>query len=207
MKQKGNVINFHRIIPTTAEFIGLLLLTVLVVFLGSTKTLINYYGLSSTDQLIQQSTSAAVSNGLSKLDAFSITDRLVTFLVWAGVGVLCFNIVQGISRLYHQLEEEEQVSSNRYIHPKTFARSAFWRGVAIDFIGTVSCLALLAAALYCLVGYVLPVSLTYTQTFLTGPSLAHAGQFAIGFFMLYGWIVVLTIAFKLLINRHRLAVR
>jgi hypothetical protein len=52
--------------------------------------------------------------------------------------------------------------------------------------------------------YVLPIALTYTRAFLTGISLVHFGGFLLGFFMLYGWLFVLTVIPKLLVNRHRL---
>lgn len=180
------------------------MLTLFVILLGNTKQLIEYYGLSTSGQIIKQNTSQAVATGLGKLDQFSFTDKVVTFMVWAIIGVLCFSIVQVIARFYRDFEIEEEVSSNRYIHPATFVRAVFWRQVILDFIGLLFCLVVLGAALYCLLAYVLPVTLTYTSTFLTGITVIHFGGFILGFVMLYGWLFVLTVIVKTLVNRHRL---
>jgi hypothetical protein len=197
-------IDITRIVPTLFEMLSLLLLAVGIIVLGNTKQLLDYYGLSSSDQLIKHSTSHAIASGLGKLDTFSFTDKVVTFLVWAVIGVLCFSVVQMIGRFYREFQDEEQVSSNHYIHPATFVRAAFWRRVILDFLGLLLCLVALGAALYGMLAYVLPIALTYTRAFLTGISLVHFGGFLLGFFMLYGWLFVLTVIPKLLVNRHRL---
>src|SRR5882757_8538006 len=198
MKQtNGMYINFSRIVPTLFELVGILLLTLLVVLLGNTKQLLDYYGLSGSGDVIKHSTSAAISNGLAELDGFSLTDKIVTFMVWAVIGVLCFSVVQVIAGAYRDFEENEKVSSNRYVHPSTFVRGAFWRKVILNFIGTLAGLIILGAALYCLLAYVLPVALANTSTFLTKISLGHVGSFLLGSLMLYGWIFVLTIILKI----------
>jgi hypothetical protein len=202
--QSSTHIDFKRVVPTLVELIGLLLLTIFIVVLGNTKSLIEYYGLAGSDEVISHSTSQAVASGLGKLDQFSFTDKVVTFIVWAIIGVLCFSIVQVIARFYHDFEAQEEVSSNRYIHPATFVRAVFWRRVVLDFIGLLLCLVALGAALYCMLAFVLPIALTNTRAFLTGISLINFGGFVSGFFMLYGWVFVLAIIMKLLVNRHRL---
>ena len=183
------------------------MLTIIILLVGNTQELLDYYGLSGTKHVIKQSAGHAISTGLGKIDTFSFTDKVVTFMVWALIGVLCFSVVQVIARIYREIEEEEKLSSNRYVHPKTFTRGVFWRRVALDFLGVVVGLALLIGGLYCLLAYVLPIALTYTQSFLTGVSVVHAGSLVVGFFMLYGWTLILAIVLKYIVNRHRLFTR
>jgi len=197
----------QRIIPTWFEAIGLFVLVVLFVLVGSTPQLLEYYGLNNANQVIKQGAGHAITTGLGRLDGLSFTASAVTFLVWAVVGILCFAIVQALSRVYQEVKEENQVSSSRYIHPNTFARATFWRQVALDFVSIFLSLAILIAGFYLLFAFVLPAALAYTQELLTGNGFQHLGGFVLGFCILYGWVLVLAAILKFVINRHRLTSR
>ncbi len=197
-------IQFKRILPTPFELASLLLLAVALIGIGNTRQLLDYYGLDSSTTVIQNSAGSAINSGLSKLDAFSFTGRIVTFAIWSIIGVFCFSVVQAIGRVYRGLEEDEAISSNRYVHPRTFVRSAFWKQVIKDFTGLLVGLALLGSALYLFFAYSLPAALAYTRLFLLGVSASRIGAFVLGFGILYAWLIVLCGCIKLLVNRRQL---
>ncbi|HET6925162.1 MAG TPA: hypothetical protein VFH39_05000 [Candidatus Saccharimonadales bacterium] len=189
------------------EYVGLLFVALMILLLGNTQQLLEYYGFDTSGQVIKQGAHQAIASGLSKLDGLSFTDRVVTFVVWALIGVVCFSLVQLIGRVYHDFEEEEKVSSNRYVHPSTFRRADFWKQVALDFIVATISLGLLVAGVVLLFAYVLPVALSYSESFLTHASLSHFINFLVGFFMVYVWSLVLAVIFKYYLHRHRLLAR
>jgi len=195
---------YARLLPGTFELVSLIFLTVLVVILGNSRQLLDYYGLSTTNTVLRQSAGDAITRGLSRLDSFSLTSTVVTFLIWAAVGLLCFSIAQAIARGYHEFQREEELSSNRYVHPSTFTRRDFWRHVAGNFGLLVVGLLLLAIVLYLFFGYIMPIGLTYAQLFLQGVSIIHAGYFLLGLAVIYVGLVAIDLSFRFLTQRHRL---
>lgn len=193
----------RNLLPTLYETIGLILLALFVIFLGNFSQLLNYYGLQSSGQVIRTSASQAIENGLSKIDNFSFTDRVVTFIIWAFIGMLCFSVVQGIGRVGRDLEYEERLSSNKFIHPKTFRRGKFWLQVAKNYIMLVISLAILSALLFLMLLYVLPASLAYCRSFLSGTTLSSVTDFLIGWAIMAVALIALDLSLRLVINHHR----
>lgn len=197
-------IKFNRILPNTFQSVAVFILAIFVIVLGNTKQILHYYGLNSSTQVIHNTTSSAITSGLGRLDNFQATAGLVTFGIWAVIGLFCFSIVQMIVRVYRGLEEDEALSSNRYVHPATFVRKAFWKGVLGDFVGLILSVLLLAVVCYLFVGYGLAISLADTRLFLHGVSVARIGDVLLGFVLLYAWLLVITSCLKLVFNRRKL---
>lgn len=193
-----------RILPNGFELIGLGFLTIFVTILGNSQQLIEYYGLSSSTDVIKTSASQAISNGLAVLDSFSFTRTVITFIIWGVVGLLSLSVVQAIGRVWQTIEYDEEVSSKHYVHPRMFTRKRFWREVIEDFFGLAAGVILLATSLYCFMAVVWPVGLTYARDFLLSMSLAKAGLFVVGLFVLYCGLTVILSCLKLLLHRHHL---
>lgn len=192
-----------NLIPTVYETIGLVALSLLVVLLGNTRELLDYYGLQSSGQVIKTSAGQAIGNGLNKLDSFSFTDRVVTFIIWAVIGMLCFSVVQGIAKVGHDIEYEERLSSNKFVHPKTFRKGAFWVQVFKNFIMLVVSLAILCALLFLILLYILPASLAYCRVFVGGINLTSAADFLIGLAIIFFGLLMLDLSLRLVVNHHR----
>lgn len=199
-----STIKIDRILPTLFEAAGMFVVASAILIIGNTKSLLDYYSLGSLNEVLQNSAGQAVRSGLDKVDSYSFTYSLVTFLVWAIIGVVCFSIAQVAISVYNELRQEEQVSSNAYIHPRSFRRSLFWKQVLTDLVLSAVGMFGLLGGLFLLLLYVLPISLTYTRSFLVGFEIMRAPWFLIGFFMLYLWMLILTTVLKLTLNRHRL---
>jgi uncharacterized membrane protein SpoIIM required for sporulation len=197
-------IRSKHIFPGTFELISLVVVSILVVVLGNSRQLLDYYGLSSTNQVLKQGAGDTIAKGLTQLDSFSFTGQVVTFLIWAVVGLLCFSVAQAIARGYQEFQREEELSSNRYIHPSTFRRSAFWKSVGWNFATVVAGLTLLGLALYGMLAYVLPIGLTYTQVFLQGVSVLHLGYFLLGLAVIYVGLIILDCCLRLLTHRRQI---
>jgi len=198
-------IHYSRIVPGKFGLISLIALDVVIVVLGNATQMLDYYGLRSSGSVIKDSAGSVVTSGLSKVDSFNFTGPVVTFAIWAIIGVFCFSLVQGIARIYRDIEDDKELSSNDYVHPETFVRRSFWNQVLLDVAGLIGCLSLIFASLYILLVSVLPTSLTDTRPFLLGGSPAHLAMFVFGLLVMYVWLVVFTTFLKLFVNRHRLA--
>jgi len=195
--------NFKKLLPTPFELITLIFVDLLIIFLGNSKQLLSYYGLDSSNQILQNKAGSAISHGLSKLDNFSITAGIVTFAVWAVVGVFCLSIVQVITSVYSNFERDEALSSDRYVHPLSFTRVKFWRQVFWEFIVVLLLLVITGLVLYGFVAFALPIGLAYRRTFLLGISLPSVGSLLIGFAAVYVGLVMLDGCLHLLAHRRQ----
>lgn len=199
MKQKIN-----RLLPTSYELIGLLVLSALVSVIGNSKQLLDYYGLNASNQFLKDGAGHAITKGLSHLDAIKFTNELVTFLIWAGIGLLCFGIAQSIATSLGNFKRQKAVSTNQYIHPTAYTNKDFWNQVIKSLVLLVIGLVVLGLVLYLLFSYVLPIGLTYTQYFLQGVSIYHVGYFVLGVAVIFVGMVLLDLSLRLLFLRQRL---
>ncbi len=185
--------------PSIFEFVGLSFVGFFVMILSNSQQLLQYYGLTSSGQLVKNGVGGAVSHGLGKLDNFSITASAVTFAIWAVVGMLCFSIVRALARVYQEVELDAELSSNRYIHPSTFKRGDFWRQVTEDFALLLISLLIFGAVLVVFVSVVLPASIAYGRDFLSDVSIIRLGDFLLGLVLLYVGLIVVDIALRLVL--------
>lgn len=198
------IIQFKNVLPTGFESASLLVLSVAIVALGNTRSLLEYYSLDSSNEVIHNTAGSAIGAGLARIDSLDMTAQVVTFLIWAVIGLFCLSFIQIIGRIYRGLELDEQLSSNKYIHPATFARAKFWQRVLLDFLATVVCVGLIGLVAYLFLAYGLPAGLAYTRLFLLGVSATRIGAFVLGFALLYAWLLVFCILFKLLVHRRKI---
>jgi len=194
----------QRIVPSLYEIVGLLFLAIALLIVGNSQALLKYYGLNSSQQVIQQSTHTILSHGLGKIDSFSATDRVVTFAIWAFVGILCFSIVQAIGGMYHQFKEDEALSSNQYVHPSTFTRGKFWRSVFFDFSTLVLGLVALGLLVYGFFGFVVPTALDFSRQLMSGIGLESIEKLLLAGVIVYVWLLLIDVCLRLVGNRHRI---
>lgn len=192
-----------QLTPSAAEFVGGLFLSIVAIFAANSKQLLSYYGLQSSNQLIQSSTGKVVTDGLRTLDSFSATDGVVTFLIWAVVGVLCFGIVEGLGHAYQEFKLENDISSGKYIHPATFTKGKFWRGVVIDSATLAFGLVLLLVSILVFAMFLLPLGLAYSRVFLFDTSIAHAVYILLAVAIVFVGLLLLDIAVRYLLHRRR----
>lgn len=191
--------------PNALDLVAILFLSILLIILGNSHQLLSYYGLDSSTQLIQSSVGSVLNVGLGHLDSFKFTDTVVTFLIWAAVGVLCFSIVQALASVYHEVELDTELSSKRYIHPSTFTKASFWRHVITNFAILGLALLVTALALFALKAFILPIAFTYSRTFLIGLSIGSIGNLLIGLAMIYIWLTVLDVCFRVIFYHRQIA--
>jgi len=194
----------RRLLPTRFELLALGILDITILLLSNSKVLLDHYGLDSSNQLIHDSTSHVIGNGLRSLDGFSLTSSLVTFLIWAVVGVFCFSIIQTIARAYHDIDEERALRSNRYIHPSTLTSQVFWRQTLLNFGLLLISLVILAAIIYVFVVIVIPVGLQYSRQVIDHASVMAMTRLLIVAVVMYACLVLTDICLRILAQRHRL---
>lgn len=197
-------LQLKRLLPSPIEIFASVFLTLVIVLLANSRQLLNYYGLQSSDELIKSNAGNAVSQALRAVDSLSATDGVVTFLIWAVVGVICFGIVEAIGRAYREIEFENELSSRRYIHPATFTKAKFWEGVMLDSITLALALAIFMAVGFVLLLFVIPIGLVYSRVFLFNPSLLNALYMLLGLAVVFVGLVALNVAGRFLLFRRRL---
>ncbi|MGH7240802.1 MAG: hypothetical protein ACREGB_00720 [Candidatus Saccharimonadales bacterium] len=194
-----------KLIPTSAELIGAFFASIAIIFAANSKQLLNYYGLQSSNQIVQSSSGKVMGDALRSLDSLSATASIVTFLIWAGVGILCFGIVEGMGHAYSELKLENDISSGRYIRPATFTKLKFWRGVVVDSVALAIGLAILVVTSLLLGVFLLPLGLAYSRVFLFDGSLAHAIYIVLAVALVFVGLVLVDIAVRFLLHRRRIA--
>lgn len=209
VKEYKNIMNIRLkyLVPSVFEVIAVAFAALAIVLLANSRQLLSYYDLQSSNQLIKSSAGGAMSQGLSRLDNFTWTGPVVTFLIWAGIGVICFSIAQGLVRAYKEFEFEEELSSTRYIHPSTFTKARFWKGVVKDFTGTTVGLLLVAAAVICFLLLVLPVGMAYSRVFLFDVSVSNFLYIILGLAVIFAGLVVIDVFVRILLQHRRLITR
>jgi hypothetical protein len=197
-------IRLKTIIPSLQEAIVASVVSIIILFLTNSKQLLSYYGLQSSNEVIKSSAGNVLSDALKTLDSFSATNGIVTFLIWAVVGTVCFAIVESLGGAYHEFRLERQVSSNKYVHPLNFSGSKFWRGVILNAISLFFGLALLAASTLLFMILVLPIGLAYARNFLFDVTVVNAVYLVLGLLVMTVGLLVIDIAIRFLLNRGRL---
>jgi len=193
-----------KILPSVFDLVAIIFLAILTIILGNSHQLLSYYGFDSSSQVIKVGAGTAVNHGLTHLDTFKFTDTVVTFLIWALVGVFCFSMVRALATAYQEVKFEKQFSTNAYVHPSTFTKGKFWRQVATDFALLVLALVVTALSLYALVAFILPTAFAYTRTFLIGFALKESFSLLVGFGIIYVWFCWLDICARILVFHRKL---
>ena len=193
-----------HIVPTSIELVGGFFATLVIVLLANSQRLLNYYGLHSSDVVIKTSASSALNDTLKAIDSFSLTNTFVSFLIWALVGVLCFGILEALGSAYEEFRLEQEVSSQRYIHPSTFTRVKFWRGVFINTWSLAFGLIVLGAYSMLLLLAIIPLGLAYSRVFLLDVSLANTVYFAAGLLIIFFGLLLLNVVVRFLLHRRRI---
>lgn len=190
--------------PSKTEYIALGFVTLGLVLLANSKQLLGYYGLTASDQLVRSSATGATQRGLRSLDSLSATNSIVTFLIWAGVGVICFAIVESIAAGIHEFRLEAELSSDRYVHPATFTKSKFWHSVLLDVCTFVFSFLLLASSIFGFALFALPLALSYCRPLLFSTSGSNIVFFAIGLVIIYSSLLIIDACIRLMLHRRKL---
>lgn len=197
-------LHLKQLLPSSYELIGGFFLTLTIIIMANSKQLLNYYGLQSSDHLIKSSAGNAFSNALKTLDSLSATDGVVTFLIWAVVGIVCFGIVEAVGRTYSEIKLENDISSRQYIHPATFTKLKFWRGVILDSVTFAFGLAVLLVGVLVFSLFLIPLGLAYSRVFLFDVTVTNALYMLIGLVVTFAGWIVLDVAVRFLLHRHRI---
>jgi hypothetical protein len=193
-----------KLVPSTAELWGCVVFGILLGLVGNTHVVLQRYGLSSSAATINDHAGSLLSKGLTQLDSYRFTDTVVTFLVWAAVGLFVLSIIQSLLRAQQEFREHEAVSSNAYIHPQNFSRTIFWQKVVIQSVASFAALILFIAALIICIIYILPLGLVYVQTLVTHVTALNALYALLGFTILAIMLVILDVLFRVVRFRRQL---
>jgi len=192
---------------TTYELWWVALTALALLLIGNARFLLERLGLINASSVVHQQVAQTVGTGLGRLDTFTITPTVVTFLVWGGAGLILFSIIQGLLRASGTVQFERDLSSDRYIHPAGFSRASYWRRVIENTVISFVLLALLVTGAVGYVVYITPVSIDYLQVFLLNISLHTLPDLLASILVACTGTLVLYCLLKLAIWHHRLVIR
>jgi hypothetical protein len=197
-------INLIKLVPTRVEVFFLLILALILSILWNGHALLSYYGLTPSASFLSTSTSAQLQTGLAHLDHYKFTATIVTFAVWAIIGLVTLSVLQAIFSLSRTVDYQKKLSSNAYVHPSNFTRKSFWRSVATASIRTfiIAFITLMYFAFFCF--YLVPLGGVYAAGFLLDMTASNALYLVIGEAILFFSLVLLDVAVRLVRFRHEL---
>ncbi len=194
---------FIHLLPNGAELIGTIFATFLIVLLGNGKDLLARYGLSSSSAVVQQHIGNSFGSGLTKLDSFRFTNGVVTFGIWAIVGLVSLSVLQAVLRVSSEVSYEKEVGSSHYVHPTNFSRSAYWRQLLLNAFFSFGSLLLLCFMIGVYLFAILPQGFTYARRFLLHVTVPSVGYLLTGLAIVFIGTLALYICIKLVIVHHR----
>jgi hypothetical protein len=196
-------INTRPLAPSAIEYAATASLAVGVVLLANTRQLLGYYNLETSNQVVKNSASNVVESALKSIDSLSATSGVITFLIWAAVGIVCFGIVEAFAGAVHEIRLESELSTQRYVHPATFSKAAFWQGVLRNILTLLLGLALLTAVSLEFALFLLPLGLAYSRPFLFNFTFTSLLDILLGIILIFLGLLVLDACMRLLLWRRR----
>lgn len=195
-------IQLKKLTPSKAEVAFCGFLAVVLGLLSNTQLLLSTQGLTTAAHSLDSGAREAIASGLAWLDTYELTTTVVTFLVWALIGLLTLSIIQAFGHVLYEFDEKSRLSSNAYIHPSNFNRKKFWHAVYVTSLGSfaVAASALIYIVIFCL--YLLPISSLYISAYFNEFKLADLPYTLLGFALLFVSIVGLNVCARLLRFRH-----
>ncbi len=200
-------IHIGRLVPTKTELLFCAFLTAVIALLSNSSLLLSTLGLTSAAASIRSGASETISEGLTKLDSYELTNTIVTFAVWALIGLFTLSIIQAVGHVIYEFNEENRLSSNAYVHPKNFSRKGFWHEVFMTTLGTflVAVIAVGYIFIFCI--YLLPISALYIGAYISNFQTSELPYALLGLAILFVSIVGLNICARLIRFRHQLVTR
>ena len=197
-------LQLQKLIPSSWEVGGLALASLAIALLGNLTHLIHRYQLDNSVQTIGNRADTTLTTGLSKIDSYQATPTIVTFLVWAVIGLFTLSVLQAILRITGEIKYNNQLTSNAYVHPTNFSRRGFWHQVVLHSLGTFVTVTLLGVAITLFALYVLPLGLIYIRVFLLDFSLANSLYALLGLAVLWVGLLIVDVFARLVRWRYRL---
>jgi hypothetical protein len=193
------------ILPGTFELWCLTVASLAILLVGNMRFLLARYGLVESSELINTQINARLKTGLHLLDSFSATATAITFVLWVLAGIITISLVNTFAHASEVLRFEQDVSSNKFIHPRNFDPRRYWRHI---FVGTVwsfilFCMLALGVVLY--MAIVIPVSFSFIQRFLLSLHLGDIPYMLLGLGAVFGGTVVIYMLIKSIVLQHRVA--
>lgn len=190
-------------LPNGAELIGTTFATFLIVLLGNGKDLLDRYGLSSSSAVVRQNIGNSFGSGLTKLDSFRFTNGVVTFGIWAIVGLVSLSVLQAILRVSSEVSYDKEVGSSHYVHPNNFSRTKYWRQILLNALFSFGSLLLLVLMAGVYLFAVLPRGFLYARRFLLHITVPGIGYLLAGLAIVFIGTLALYICIKLVMVHHR----
>lgn len=122
----------NNLVPTKIDMFLYATLAVIIILIGNaqilTKSLVGDSYASYND--VRGLLDTQLDRRLTAIDNLRWAPDLAVFAVWALVGVVVYSIGVAVYNQYVELKEDVDISF-KYIHPRNFVSSKFWKHVAI----------------------------------------------------------------------------
>jgi hypothetical protein len=189
--------HFERFTFSTIELAACGFFAVLLSLAANSAYVLHYYGISEATGVIGSSIGNLVNTGLVRLDSYQLTPTIVTFSVWALVGLFVLSVVHAVARVFGEIAYQHDLTTNHYVHPANFNRRKFLVSTLQNLLASfvAFCAAIALFTLFFL--YVLPIGIVYTRVLLLDPSLINALYGLLGVAVLAVGLAFLVFAVRL----------
>lgn len=166
--EKQSIKNYWEIVrPGGIDVAYSVAVTALILFVLGTPTILDKYNTFGAREVLASDMGSFVSRVLLRIDELSFTNNVVTFLLWALVGVVVYALVSSLLRALAKAELERELASDTYVHPAAFSRTKFWREELLISVTTVGSMLLVLAACAFVFLTLLPSATVHLRSLIT----------------------------------------
>ncbi|MDB5166622.1 MAG: hypothetical protein JWM37_694 [Candidatus Saccharibacteria bacterium] len=177
------------LIPDRYDIAVVLLATTIVVMLANMAHLLQAYGYGPSAQLVNARAHDVFIDALRKIDSFELTPAIVSFLIWAVVGSITAMVMYSIRQVYVELHTDVDITTEKYVQPRTFNKVHFLERVALDIGLVLTGSALVIGLVIVFFKVVFPTVNAYVRMLVpTQPLLSGFGHALVG--LLYAALAV-----------------
>lgn len=169
------------LVPDGYDVAVVLLTATILLLLANMAYLLDAYGYGASAQLVNSRAHDVFMDTLRKIDSFTLTPAVVTFLIWAVIGLVVAMVVYSGRQVYRELHVDLDMATEKYVQPRNFNKVRFLEQVMLDVVLVVTGVTLVICMVIVFFKLVFPVANDYVRTLVPSqPLLAAIGHAALG---------------------------
>lgn len=164
---------WSRVRPEKFDYIASASIAIVVMVLVVIAAVAESSGSQVIGQTLGASVNTSITNIFFYLDSFEMASSAVTFVFWAGVGLVLYMIVNSIYRISKEVNFEHDLSSDEYVRPVSKNRQDIVQDEILGAIVLLVCLGVLIIGLSLLVFSILPAAILNARAVALHPGVGN----------------------------------
>lgn len=172
MNTESRLSNYFTVISLRLkDFAWSFVLGLIIVFVLVLPTLLVTYNLLGLESILKTEIGSQVRNFFEGIDSISMTNSVVTFLFWGGIGLIVYALVSSFVRGTQRLGEELEASIQEYISAKNIDKNAIQKSIIVNSLIRLGILTALVIVSGMVIMVLLPVATIHWRSFVLTPDL------------------------------------